>query len=972
MRIPQCLGHLPAALLLLLATLPLAAQELQSEFVRELEFARGLATKWGYTDMAESVLARLEAAGVGGRQAAEIQRLRCDMHAIEAARAPGRESRESALKAALGAYENYLAGERSAEDRAEAESAYLDAAQRLGRSLCAAIEDAGAAPSVAIRKELLATLTRPVSLTGKLVNEFKGPAGRTQNETRQLCDLLLTRGALLLSIARSETEASAILEQARQAFEMVVDLAGESSSAGLRAFVGVGEVFLARGKSKEAADCFRFVGEVAIPHDPSQWLAESKDLGADEIRRRFALLQLATPGLLRAETAGGNHATACSEGLRLINLWQRDGLELVRPHGYECLLAIASLLNQAGGFVGGEMQQGDFEWFAGRPELQAKFSRPAAQRTALDLALALAQQVCDQNRGNPLGSEAARLITKLIDQPGVDVPPAILIAAARGKADEQDLVGAIEIYQRVLHSIEDKDQAQRKEYGGKVLYAIGSAYMSLDMPREAALAFQQAVTHWRGQPEYDALNSRGFYNAAAALRRRLPDDVSIESMLAQAEQAVLDNDQEAGGEFAFRLASKIFEGGQDYAKAREIYRCVSKASESYEKAWVFVGVCEFQLGKAKRDYDAAILVFDGYLNGYLKDPLHSLGAEETTRQARRSEASASAVYYWGYAEFDRADAGLGKWERVVEILSDFEARFPTQQGLLPATVYRVSVAQRQLGRPAEAEAGCARLLAQFPTNPWTARAALDGFNALEATCKRLRESKDPADRPRLAEALRKQAGYLEVVNQNTANPSFVNLRRESKLWMELEAWDKAEVTLTKIRAKFASGDSAAEVSRYVLPDLGTALVKQDKLKQCAEVLAPLVENNQATFATTLDYAHALAGYAELSSGEDRAARSMRVVTGVGGAEAWTKAAQLYGKLLETVRTKESAWSRTWLLLKFDLIYCLCQHATIDSRLTEAARTQLKVLQGEYGGDDMPGLQEPDLTPMFTWLIQQVK
>ena len=62
----------------------------------------------------------------------------------------------------------------------------------------------------------------------------------------------------------------------------------------------------------------------------------------------------------------------------------------------------------------------------------------------------------------------------------------------------------------------------------------------------------------------------------------------------------------------------------------------------------------------------------------------------------------------------------------------------------------------------------------------------------------------------------------------------------------------------------------------------------------------------------------------------------------------------------------------WLLLKFDLIYCLCQHAAVDSRLAEVARTQMKVLQAEYRGDDMPGLQEPELRPMFTWLIQQVK
>ena len=72
------------------------------------------------------------------------------------------------------------------------------------------------------------------------------------------------------------------------------------------------------------------------------------------------------------------------------------------------------------------------ETFETEDEMEAAgFSGARNSRSALDLALLIAQNVNDQNRGNTLQWRAQQVISAIIERPGVSVSPDILFEAAQ-------------------------------------------------------------------------------------------------------------------------------------------------------------------------------------------------------------------------------------------------------------------------------------------------------------------------------------------------------------------------------------------------------------------------------------------------------------------------------------------------------------------------------------------------------------
>jgi hypothetical protein len=254
----------------------------------------------------------------------------------------------------------------------------------------------------------------------------------------------------------------------------------------------------------------------------------------------------------------------------------------------------------------------------------------------------------------------------------------------------------------------------------------------------------------------------------------------------------------------------------------------------------------------------------------------------------------------------------------------------------------------------------------------TVRAAIDVYDLLNEDVKKLNESKEQADVAKAKELTRKMATYLEFANLNASTPTVGNMRRESQLWKELEDWPKAEALLKKIQAKFETGPDADSVKNFILPDLAVALYRQQKMQEAADLLAPMVDEKRATAALTLIYARAIAGYAEQVVEEGKP-RTMHVVPGLGGVENFTKAAELFGKLLETEKNSGAgAWRPEWLRIKFDQIYCLHLWSKLDSKRTESREAQMKLVQTEFGGPDFSSLQDAETRAMYIWLTGQMK
>ena len=237
------------------------------------------------------------------------------------------------------------------------------------------------------------------------------------------------------------------------------------------------------------------------------------------------------------------------------------------------------------------------------------------------------------------------MIAEIISRPGVQVDPEVLFEAAQGHYFDKDYPAAIHGFKRVLASLEGEDPAKQQEIGSKTLWHIGRSFQSLDRQLEAAVAFREAVDplgRWRGDPQYDGQNAEKYYEAMRALRSNIAGDELIDAWWRDAENWAKDLTETLGAEVGFRDAWELFTD-EKFAEAKEAFELVTTDAESYEKALVYVGVCEFKL----EELEAAEATFDRYLNQFLVNPVNAV--HDPRRRAKRSEAESSAWFYWGSA-----------------------------------------------------------------------------------------------------------------------------------------------------------------------------------------------------------------------------------------------------------------------------------------------------------------------------------
>jgi hypothetical protein len=165
------------------------------------------------------------------------------------------------------------------------------------------------------------------------------------------------------------------------------------------------------------------------------------------------------------------------------------------------------------GWVGGDTSSGDAQWYASEDEAKDAGASKRNRISTTDLALQIAQQVNKENQGNVLQIRAQKLISSIIDRPGVVVAPSVLYEAAEGDYNERNNAAALDGFRRVLRALDGQDDAARYEYCPRIYFRMGRTYMRMDRPLEAALAFQEGCTKWEGDPEYDSQNATSFYRA---------------------------------------------------------------------------------------------------------------------------------------------------------------------------------------------------------------------------------------------------------------------------------------------------------------------------------------------------------------------------------------------------------------------------------------------------------------------------
>lgn len=952
----------PSLILGALFASPAFAQKSDAQIADDIQFAMGLAESWGFVDLAGDVIERIEADGVPEKTQERLGLAKCDVFATGAFNESYLPRRMELFDEALLAYQSFIANNSRSERLAEAEAGYVRVCAAYALTLEIAQEDAVGEDAEALRQRRIEVLTDAVAKTGELIEVMEGDAESAAGK-RDLVNMMLTRGRMLIALGRSQEDGTFAYEQAYEVLENTVYVAGEGSPGALQAYELLGRLFMAQDDPTSAYAFFQAVVDVAIPPDTEAWetLVDEQELDQTAKDQRWLFVQLATEGLIDALLASGEIAEANRYALHFHNTLKREGFQIESGFGYEAYLAVARCLLDSGGWVGGNWTGGEAAWFADEDAIKDAGVSKRNRYTVADRALAIAQQINRENKGSRMQVRAQRLIGKIIERPGVQVDPNVLYEAAEGVYNEGEYEKSIYAFKRLLRVLDEEDAALRAEFMPKTLYRIGRAYVRLDRDLEAAMAFREGCTTWQGDPEYDSPNARGYFTLMKTLKPGSGDSQEFAALYTEAENlAERFASQTDQDEIKWNKAEKL-RRDKDYDEAITKYGEISQASNYYERAMVAIAVCTYRKG----DHAAGEELFRKYLEDYLGDPVASAIGDSEIKAAQRTVARASAEFYYALAAFDPTNDALkefeqGKrttpptadeWEEVVTRVGDYPTEFKDQTSTAPWMMYMYLTAKLQLSELADAREMYDRMLERFESSKFTATASIDIY-------KRLGDLQEQTeDQARRMELEREMAGLLKAGNAASA-PDYNKLRGESRHWETLGEWAEAERVLRKLQSSFGDGERAADVEKFVLPDLANALIEQQKVAEAHTILVALMSDdaaNKPTRRTLMNYIRSVSGWVEGDS------KPFTVVPGVGSSdEDFDKVTTLLLKLLNAESDKYSCSAYA---LRFQEAWAYYAWATAEGgpknsdKLSTSKNRLLPLTQLAEIGEDFHGVED---------------
>ena len=936
------------ALAALVSLAPDAAAQKRSEaqIRADIEFARGLAQRFRYVDLAEELIAELESGRLSAPLAVKVGLAKCDIFAEGARREPDPIKRRALYDKALAAFEEFLDANEFADERPQAERSFVDLSNAYSQVLERDLAELVGEEAEAVRARMAEVLDAAVARTSDLLDSFAPTSELSALEKEEKWRLMLNMGQLRITQAKLSETGTFLFGEADSILEALAFEAGETSGWGLNAYLLTAKSKLAQGDYVDAAAYDEYVITLVIPEDQATRDFQGWDEIPQELKQaRWEMVERAIPDLIEAYSREGDLPSAVQWGLKAYNMWKTFGFDLT-PRGALAMLALGNALVDAGGWVGGQPARGNLQWFESEEDMKsAGFSNRRESRSAVDLALSLAQDINKDNKGNSLQLYAQALIKRVRDVPGVVLDPAILYEAAEGTYYEKNYPEAISALKSVMAALQNQDEATQREFMPKVLYFLGNSHSRLNRDLEAAMAYREGVTAWRGDPEYDIKNARAYHGSIGRARSASGNDELLTELWLQAEKIRQDVDKDGNNDITWTQAERAW-SNKDYAGAREKYKAVEKNSDNYEKAIAKAALCLYKMG----DVERAQAEFAAYVDEYVLDPANT----PTTDGARRARvaAKAQAVFYLGRIAYTKND-----YAEAIRRLEGFEEAFPGQDNYTANALYMVVASYLNQSPPKfdEARAVHRIMMEKIPGEPRTGKAALQIYVRLKEAFDLAVEAEDVAKQDELRPDM---AEMISLSNSLEATPAYNNLRAETNLWIELGQWEKVEAAARRTLETYP--DEAEKLRKFVLPDLGLALLRQHRVEEAFEVLDTIVPDPDSAEkgqpGAVRNWCQAVCGWLEGQGSK------IIEIPGVGGAENFKKATKHWQSLENLAASRHGKWTCEWYSVKTERIYCYYRYGQLDSAHLATAKKQIEFIQSELtpsmqgiteecGGDD---------------------
>jgi hypothetical protein len=925
----------------------------------QIEYARGLASSWQFLDLSQAVLDGLLLAKLAPEQTEALALARSEVFASGARTIADDSQREALFDQALDGYRAFLDSYPNSGLLAKARRDYITVAADYATHMANLIADATGDEAKRLGAAVESRLTAVLSDSGAAIQSLGDIAERTESQDRQFWSMRLDRGRLLLRLGRATSDGQSYLRLAEEEMSTVAFEAPSDSSYPLQAFLVLGEVYLALGQARDAADTFAYVAEESIPISKESWTDLKQYLDQPQIAFRWLYLESVTPMLMDAYLATGRTAMAADAGLHLFNCVNGDRLTF-SPNGQLAAVATARTLFEAGGWVGGSVSSADYRWFQTVEDAEAAGFTTRTLRSALEFALTVALDMSKSASGLAQ-TRAKALISDLIESPGITFGPDVLFEAARGSFEARDYQVAASAFRRVSEAVAG-NEADARVWGGKIAWYLGECFRRQNRDLEAAMAFHHGITRWRGDAEYDAKNVQAGY---AAIGRALKADPEAKALVEIRDElgAILRSMPEAGRDVAWDFAKRKFDealGQTDeerarraFAEAVELFGEVPTDSPNYATARARIGVSHY----LARDPARAAAAFDAFES-------ERAGVTDAALRGRFEVALRDVRFYQGQLALDAKD-----FRRAFEIFAEYPAQFPDERTRHDQALAFAVEAAVALGDIDSALVIMRRLAKDFPDSSQTLRSAGAVFSPLYAVYKDSESGSDErgAILPELAEA-------VGLRNRLTLKPTFDLLALEADVLMESGRYEDALAVLERIVTAY-DGDTSEKIQtrlrQQVKPDRGIALINLKRLPEAHAVLAPLVPApddsaaRRPSLAVIESYVKSVVGW---PAGDP--ARP-EVLPGVGGAPEIQKAYEWAVKLSTAAEREEGKWTESWLEARFLELWALYQWGKLDSKQMDALKGVLTSFKGELGSEfkaitDTVGAA-PALAARYLWL-----
>jgi len=979
---------------------PASAQKMTDAAVEaEIEFARGLASDWTFVDLAQGVLDRVSESGPSAEMSEDLALARCELYAVGARRLREPSEINALLEEGINAYQSYIESNQGASNREEAERGLVTLSLVYARSIDNALEEAIGEEADAMKERKVDVLTDAISRTEGLI-DAKDTGDLSEAEQVEVWDLKLRKAEMYTEIAKTTGDEYFTAEAIRAYEDLSLD-AGSGREIGLRATIGLGDVYLLKGEPLTAYDYYSGTVELVFPSNPQR----RAQLGFDDMPRgilelRFTYVELGTQGIQAAAREAGLYEEAIDYAMFMYNLYRRFGFDL-SVEGHDALLEVAQTLLDVGGYVGGDAADGEAKWYATEEEMRAEVRGRRNRASAVEFALDLVNQVSETTARPSTKIRAGKLLESINSRPDVEISASALFEAAQAKYVGQEYEAALESYYAVLDRLPSVDPAERIKFAAGAYNGIGNTLRRMDRQMEAALSYRQALEDAR-DPEYNARNANGYLAAMRSWGRAdeaASDENRFKAMMTDAQERALEFSDDSNPDLIRLTQARTLRSDDDFDGAINKYGEIAKDSDYYDVAQMEIGQTMYMA----EQFGPAFNHLKGYVD-YANDPANAV--ESRAAQDNRYGALSNATYLLGVLTQARAsgaykryvaarkeggDADPSRHEQfygeVIDVLGEFPTRFGDSNYVLPVQKM-LADAHAKLGQGEEAKAIVQKMREVAPDSRETAAAAMDVYFVYRDQRESMDEAGD-ADPAEVEAVTRNMAEALELANGIVAKPQYAYLDREADLWIELGEYQKAKGKLEAVVAEYADDEKYGEnVKKFGIPNLAEVLLMEGDREAAKALLAPLVIGEDALLSTvrpTLLLCRAVFG--EVTGSGTR----VQIEPGAGGTE---EEMQFLVDRLETFASSADSKGEfcTYHARKFDVIFAYyvwqqtsdtkigsakrvmdnyvavkllgdTQFTIVDEACSNEERTEAEMVE-QYGGDV--------LASRFRWLYTRVK